>query len=81
MMNVLYVCWKIVFLLVILLYLYDLFYLDIYKKKTKEFFVGGIGASSIKVENKYLRWFLKIIMIVFFLWLFLYFPILIFGKK
>ena len=71
-MDVSNISLKIVFSLVILLNLFDLFYLDIYKKKTKEFFVGGIGASSIKVENKYLRWFLKIVMIVFVFFLLIF---------
>ena len=78
-MDVADVCLKIVFLGAALLYFYDLLYLDIYKKKTKEFFVGGIGASDVKVENKYLRWLLKIVMITVYLWLFLYFPVPLFG--
>jgi len=71
-MDVADISLKIVFFLVILLNLFDLFYLDIYKKKTKDFFVGGIGASNIKVENKYLRWFLKIVMIAFIFFLLMY---------
>ena len=80
-MDVVDVCLKIVFFGAALFYFYDLLYLDIFKKKTKEFFVGGIGVSDVKVENKYLRWFLKIVMIIVYLWLFLYFPTLIFGSK
>ncbi len=50
-------------------YAYDLFYRDIYLKKTKEFFVPGKGIGVGKIENDFIRRLLKFIMMLIFIWL------------
>ena len=61
---------KIVFSLAAFYYAYDLFYIDIYLKKTKEFSIPGIGTGSAgKIENDFIRRLLKFIMMLIFIWL------------
>ena len=61
---------KVSFFWVFLVYIYDLFYKDIYLKKTKEFFIPGIGSGSAgKIENDFIRRLLKFIMMLIMIWL------------
>ncbi len=68
-MDTLDVVGKIVFSLVAFYYAYDLLYIDIYLKKTKEFCVPGKGTGCGKIENDFIRRLLKFIMMLIFIWL------------
>ena len=69
-MDVATVVLKITFSGVVIYYAYDLFYLDIYLKKTKEFSIPGIGTGSAgKIENDFIRRLLKFIMMLICLWI------------
>ena len=60
---------KVSFFLVFLVYIYDLFYRDIYLKETKEFFIPGKGYGAGKIENDFIRRLLKFIMMLICLWI------------
>ncbi len=66
-MDTLDVILKILFLLTVFYYVYDLFYIDIYLKKTKEFCVPGKGTGCGKIENYFIRRLLKFIMMLIFI--------------
>ena len=69
-MDVATVFLKSMSFLVACYYAYDLFYRDIYLKKTKEFFIPGIGTGSAgKIENDFIRRLLKFIMMLIMVWL------------
>ena len=68
-MDVATVFLKCSFFVATLYYAYDLFYRDIHLKKTKEFFLGGIGYSTGEIKNDFIRRLLKFIMMLIFIWL------------
>ncbi|WP_201327755.1 hypothetical protein [Thermotomaculum hydrothermale] len=57
------------FLVAALYYCYDLFFRDIYLKKTKEFFIFTRGGLGLEIKNNFLRWLLKFLILLMFIWL------------
>ena len=73
-MNTLYIAIKIVIFLLVVGNIYDLLYLDICKRKTKYFTVGGLGATNVKIESDLIRRGLKIILLIILFFLLFNFP-------
>ena len=67
-MDTLDVVGKIVFSLTACYYAYDLFYRDIYLKKTKGFFIPAAGGLGPGIKNDFIRRLLKFIMMLIFIW-------------
>ena len=68
-MDVATVLLKCSFFVAALYYAYDLFYRDIYLKKTEEFFILSRGGLGRDIKNDFIRRLLKFIMMLIFIWL------------
>ena len=68
-MDVATVFLKSMSFLVACYYTYDLFYRDIYLKKTKGFFIPAAGGLGPGIKNDFIRRLLKFIMMLIFIWL------------